>query len=127
MLIDDEKDITEGVKLGLEQRGFEVDAFNDPLAAISGFRAGVYDLVICDIRMPEKSGFDVYRELKKKDARARICFFTAFEVYHPEFERVFPELEADCFIRKPVSTGELAKKIGEVIGGDGFARPPRSR
>src|SRR6185437_11171357 len=97
LLIDDERDITEGVKLGLERRGFRVDVFNDPVLAISSFKAGVYALVLCDIRMPEKTGFDVYRELKELDPRTKICFFTAFAVYQAAFGRIFPELEADCF------------------------------
>jgi two-component system catabolic regulation response regulator CreB/two-component system response regulator ChvI len=60
--------------------GISVDTYNDPVEAISEFRAGVYDLVILDIRMPKMNGFHVYKELKKIDEDMMVCFLTAFEV-----------------------------------------------
>jgi DNA-binding response OmpR family regulator len=116
LLIDDEKDIADGFQLSLRVKGFQVDAFNDPMDAISNFKPGVYDLVLCDVRMPKKSGFDVYTELKVIDEKIRICFFTAFETYNEEFSRRFPLLKADCLIRKPVTITELVAKISQVVG-----------
>ena len=64
LLVDDEPDITVSFKAMLEQKGFKVDTFNNPLVAIGSFKPGVYSLLLLDIRMPEMDGFKLYEELK---------------------------------------------------------------
>jgi DNA-binding response OmpR family regulator len=64
-LVDDETDITLLYKTGLEQNGFLVDVFNDPALALSSYKAGEYDLLLLDIKMPKMSGFELYREIQK--------------------------------------------------------------
>ena len=66
LLVDDDVDITTSLKIGLEDNGFVVDTFNDPLLALSNFKPGVYDLLLFDIRMPQLGGFDLYDKIKKK-------------------------------------------------------------
>lgn len=114
-IVDDEPDITAVLKKGLEQNGFAVEAFNDPRLALSGFKPGYYDLVIIDIRMPNINGFDLYRELKKRDGDVRVCFLTAFEIYYEEFRKMFPNIDVRAFVRKPVSIAGLVKQINAVI------------
>ncbi|HEU4605728.1 MAG TPA: response regulator, partial [Nitrososphaera sp.] len=87
--------------------GFKADAFDSPESALVNFRAGAYDLIITDISMPKMNGFELYREIRKIDGRVKVCFLTAFEVYHEEFKRMFPSIEASCMIKKPVSIGDL--------------------
>jgi two-component system, OmpR family, response regulator ChvI len=116
LIVDDEEDITKPLRLGLERNGYAVDTYNDTREAVSNFRPGVYDLVVSDIRMPGMDGFEFYREIKKIDAKARICFFTAFDVYWEEFHKKLPELQLDCFIRKPMSISEFSAAVGRLIG-----------
>ncbi|HLG37119.1 MAG TPA: response regulator [Nitrososphaera sp.] len=114
-IVDDEPDITAVLKKGLEQNGFAVDAFNDPRVALSNFKPQFYDLMIIDIRMPHINGFDLYRELKKKDSSVRVCFLTAFEIYYEEFRKMFPNIDVRAFVRKPVGIAALVKQINAVI------------
>ena len=114
-IVDDEPDITAVLKLGLEQNGFSVETFNDPRLALSNFKPDYYDLVIIDIRMPFINGFDLYRELKKRDGNVRVCFLTAFEIYYEEFRKLFPNIDVKAFVRKPVSISSLVKQVNEVI------------
>ncbi|MFL6395308.1 MAG: response regulator [Nitrososphaeraceae archaeon] len=72
LLVDDDVDITTSLKIGLEDNGFVVDAFNDPLLALSNFKPGIYDLLLFDIRMPQLSGFDLYDKIKKKKTITKI-------------------------------------------------------
>jgi len=109
-VIDDEPDITTVLKRGLEHDGFAVDVFNDPQAALASFKPGRYDLMIIDIRMPKLNGFDLYRELKKKDSSIKVCFLTAFEIYYEEFKKMFSTIDVRCFIRKPVAYQALSTK-----------------
>jgi len=114
-IVDDEVDITTVLKKGLEQNRFSVDAFNDPQAALDSFKPDYYDLLILDIRMPKMNGFDLYREVRKKDSRVKVCFLTAFEIYYEEFRKMFPTIDVKAFVRKPVSISALVKQVNATI------------
>jgi len=101
LVVDDETDIAEVVKRGLELQGMQVDAFNDPQKALEHFKPNTYEVVVLDIRMPRMNGFQLYREIMKRDDKARVLFITAFEESPEEFRKAFPELDAHRFMRKP--------------------------
>jgi DNA-binding response OmpR family regulator len=116
LLVDNEPDNTSVFSMGLEDAGFKVDAFNDSLLALSSFKARFYDLSILDINMPNMNGFELYKEIRKKDEKVRVCFLTASEMYH-ESLRVPPQTlnDAKCFIPKPISIDDFIKRIeGEL-------------
>ncbi|MBD0359551.1 MAG: response regulator [Nitrososphaeraceae archaeon] len=118
LVVDDEPDNASIFSLGLEDHGFKVDTFIDPLIALSAFKAGKrYDLLILDIRMPDMNGFELYEEIRNIDSKAKVCFLTAFgEGYTEEFRTRFPTSStADvAFIRKPIRVDDLVKKVNEI-------------
>ena len=61
MVVDDEPDISTLFRIYLEEEGFWVKIYNDPLKVLSEFKSGQYDLVILDVRMPHLNGFDCIR------------------------------------------------------------------
>jgi DNA-binding response OmpR family regulator len=97
LIVDDEPDIAQVLKMGLEDNGFVVDVYNDLLDVISNFKADSYDLLL-DIKMPKINGFELYNKLHQIDEKAKICFITAYKIYYDEFKRMFPKLKVDCFI-----------------------------
>ncbi len=111
MLVDDEQDITFALSTGLEDKAFAVDAVNDPQEALSNFKAGLYDLLLIDVKMPKMNGFELYREIEKIDNKAKVCFITAFEVYYKSLRELFPTTKVDCYIKKPITTDELVQRI----------------
>lgn len=116
LIVDDEPDIARLFKLGLERSGeFEVDVYNDPLVALSNYRPGVYDLLLLDVKMPKINGLELYQKISERDkeenGNVKVCFITAYEQYYSEFERLFPNLETDCFIRKPISIDKLVEAV----------------
>lgn len=116
MAIDDEPDITLMLKLGLEDGGFDVDAFSDPELALFSFRPGLYDLVLIDIMMPKMDGFALYEQLKKVDPGVRVCFLTASEMYHEENRGIeHCALNKDLFLQKPISTNDLIMEVNRKI------------
>lgn len=115
MIVDDEEDITAIFRIGLERNEFIVSTFNDPLKALAAFSAGRYDLLLLDIRMPGLNGFELYEKIKVKDPKVKVCFLTAFDTYRKEFRSTFPSLnEVTCFLKKPITIGELVKKLTEL-------------
>jgi two-component system, OmpR family, response regulator ChvI len=115
LIVDDEPDITLTLGKGLEQGGYEVDIFNDPLEALSNFRPDTYQLSILDIKMPNMTGFELYRKIRDIDSKAKVCFVTAFETYYEKFKQeFFPLEEIKGFIRKPVEIEDLIKFVDQV-------------
>jgi DNA-binding response OmpR family regulator len=114
LIVDDESDISSAMKIGLEDNGYTVDTFNDPLAALTNYKAGYYDLLLFDVRMPQMTGFELYRRIREADGKSNVCFLTAFEVYTEEFRKVFPSMDVKHFIQKPISMEDLVRKIKEL-------------
>ena len=75
LVVDDELDVNISLHMVLETNGFRVDSYSDPREVLQNFRPGVYGLIILDIKMPHLNGLALYRELKKIDHDAKICFF----------------------------------------------------
>ena len=116
LIIDDEPDITLAFKQSLRDKGFErVETLNDPILALKNFKAGLYDLLIIDIVMPEMDGFELYEEIRKIDNKVKVCFITAFEVNYQALRAVFHSAtttdDIGCFIRKPFYVDNLIKHI----------------
>jgi DNA-binding response OmpR family regulator len=67
LVVDDESDITLAITSVLEESGFKVDSYNDPVLALQNFKANFYDLIILDIKMPKMNGFDLCEKIIKID------------------------------------------------------------
>jgi CheY-like chemotaxis protein len=129
LLVDDDHDILFTFKEGLEENDdavvdksqlfggakIQVDTFADPKEALSSFKAGVYDLLLLDIRMQDMNGFELYKELKKIDDKPKVCFITAYELYYEALKKDFPKLDVGCFMKKPISIEDLATKISKEL------------
>jgi CheY-like chemotaxis protein len=118
LVVDDEVDITLALKTVLDGDQFQVDSLNDPVSARNSFKAGFYDLLILDIKMPKMNGFQLYREIKNMDDKVKVCFLTALNEMHDyeEFKReVYPKAGERYFIQKPVENQTLLKQLNEIM------------
>jgi CheY-like chemotaxis protein len=118
LLVDDEQDITTILSSVLQESGFKVVFFNHPLLALQHFKPRYYDLVILDIKMPDMNGFELYRHIRRKDKRVKVCFLTAvseFEEYEQYKKEAYPKLGERHFIAKPVSNDELIRSVNEIL------------
>jgi DNA-binding response OmpR family regulator len=116
LVVDDEPDVASLLKMALEHEGSfnNVQTFDDPLLALSNFKAGLYDLVILDIIMPNIDGFDLYQEMIKIDNKVKFCFLTGSETYREELEK-YRSLNEDMFIRKPIPIKDLLMEINKKL------------
>ena len=119
LLIDDEPDLTYTIKKILEDNGFEVDTFNDPILALNYYKVNFYDLVILDIKMPKMDGFELYIKIREKDPKVKICFLTAIATFNEEFRKTRLALgkiiNEDYFIQKPIKMEDLLKKLTSIM------------
>ena len=119
LLVDDESDVTTALTFALEDYGFEVDSYNNPLAALSNFKSNYYDLAIIDIKMPEIDGFELLRKIRTEDENLRICFLTALtdlRDHMSDINDLSPSFVKDWVIRKPISNKDLLSDINRIMG-----------
>ena len=117
LVVDDEYDTNLTLKVVLEESGFKVDSFTDPLAALQNFKTGVYDLALIDVRMPVMNGFGLYNEIRQLDIKVKICFLTAADdIYYETFRKqAYPNYDENCILRKPIENELLIKQIQSII------------
>jgi DNA-binding response OmpR family regulator len=111
LIVDDDQDVIMSFKVALEDYGFKVDGYNNPLLALSNFKPYSYDLLLIDIRMPNMTGFELSLKIRKADPDVKICFITAFDVYYKSLLEEYPNMDFDCFIKKPISAQALLQRI----------------
>jgi len=115
-VVDDEKDIALSFRMVLEDAGFKVDAFTDPILALTSFKPNFYDLIILDIKMPNMDGFELYKKLKELDDKVKVCFLTASEMYYEIFRsKEYSSIDSDLFIYKPIGNKDLLQKVNKII------------
>ena len=120
LVVDDEPDITLAFSMGLEDSGFIVDAFNDPLSALESFKEEKksYALALLDIKMPKMNGFELYKEIRKIDDKVKVCFVTAFDIQREEeddLKAVGTLNEKPAIIRKPITIDDLVKRVNAEL------------
>lgn len=112
LVIDDDVKICEVIKLYLEKEGFEVVVAHNGMDGISLFKNEMPDLVILDIMLPKKDGYEVCRELRKISNIPIIMLTAKGET----FDKVLGlELGADDYIVKPFDPKELIARIKAVL------------
>ncbi len=112
LIVDDEVPIQELIRFNLEQAGYEVEVAGDGISAVERFEANKPDLVVLDLMLPGKDGYDVCKSIRKV-SNTPIIMLTAKE---SELERVLGlELGADDYLTKPFSPLELVARIKAVL------------
>ena len=117
LVVDDDSDIVQVLKIGLLKNRFLVEAFTNPDEALQSFKANAesYCLMLSDVRMPSMSGIQLARKVKEINPNVKTVLMTAFEIKDSEFSTVFPSTQVDGFVQKPVGIKELTGKILSII------------
>ena len=116
MVCDDDEDIVTVIDTGLENKGYAVHSFHDPIEALRHVEDGCKDceILISDVRMPNMNGFQLVRRIREINPDIKVIMMTAFEVNKPEFETVFPSMNVDGVLRKPFLPSRLAEMVKEI-------------
>lgn len=112
LVIDDDPNICEAIRVYLVSEGYEVITANDGYEGVAAFKTYNPDLVLLDIMMPKKDGWQVCREIREVSAKPIIMVTAKGEV----FDKVLGlELGADDFMVKPIDMKELSVRIKAVL------------
>jgi two-component system alkaline phosphatase synthesis response regulator PhoP len=113
LVVEDEEVIRVLLEDDLSMEGYEVTAAVDGETALSMARTNPYDLVILDVMLPGKDGFQVCRELRESGVGTPILMLTAKS---QEIDKVLGlELGADDYVTKPFSPKELVARIRAIL------------
>lgn len=114
-VLDDEADIIELVKVNLENNGFKVTGFQEPVSFFAGLKKTVPHLIILDLMLPGRDGFDICRALKQERATASVpvIMLTAKSA---EVDRVLGlEMGAEDYMVKPFYPRELLARVKNLL------------
>ena len=112
LVIDDDTNICELLRLYLEKEGFSVISANDGEAALAAFKSEEPDMVLLDIMLPKLDGWQVCREIRKFSDTPIIMLSAKGET----FDKVLGlELGADDYVTKPFDTKEIVARIKSVL------------
>ena len=113
LIVEDDRDIAFGLEEDLARHGHQVETVGDGEQAVRRGRERGWDLIILDLMLPHKDGFDVCRELRQAGLRTPIIMLTAKT---HEAEKILGlELGADDYVTKPFSPRELRARIQAVL------------
>lgn len=109
LLLEDQKKTIEFVEKGLAAAGYAIDCFLDPLEAEEALAGNDYDLLIVDINLPNKSGWDFIRQARQDKFDGIILILTAFSTTDDKVRGL--DVGADDYMTKPFSIDELLARI----------------
>jgi two-component system alkaline phosphatase synthesis response regulator PhoP len=115
LIADDEQNIVISLEFLMKREGFQVSVANDGEEALARIRADPPDLVLLDVMMPRKTGFEVCQEVKSDPALrcVKILMLTA-KGRDTEVARGLA-MGADAYMTKPFSTRELVAKVKGLL------------
>ncbi len=124
MVVDDDSNICELLRLYLEKAGFDTVIAPDGVKALAMFDAEKPDLILLDVMMPHLDGWQVCREIRKKSQCPIIMLTAKGEV----FDKILGlELGADDYIVKPFETREVIARIKAVFRRSGISETKKAR
>jgi DNA-binding response OmpR family regulator len=113
LIVEDEPSMRMGLQDNLEFEGYETDTADEGDIGLKKIMENSYDLVLLDVMLPNISGFDICKTVRKKGVNTPIILLTA---KGDEIDKVLGlELGADDYITKPFSLRELLARIKAVI------------
>jgi len=111
--VEDEKKLASLIKKALERAKFSVDAVHDGQNALDFATMYSYDLIILDILLPRKNGFEIIGELRKKRVQSPVLMLTAKDAVEDKILGL--DLGADDYLTKPFDFGELLARLRALL------------
>ena len=113
LVVEDEPSLALGLKEDLAIEGYQVEVARDGEAALHQALAGHFDLIVLDVMLPKKDGFEVCRQLRREGSKVPVLMLTARA---QESDKVLGlEIGADDYVTKPFSGRELRARIKALL------------
>ncbi len=116
LLIEDEPNIIEAIRFLLSREGYQVDTHTDGATALEAVAARRPDMVILDVMLPNKSGYDILRELRAGETTARLPVLMLTARGQRRDREMAERFGASRFMTKPFSNSEMLSSVRELLG-----------
>jgi CheY-like chemotaxis protein len=115
LIADDDQTCRDTIRKVLEREGYTVQTAENVDRALEALETTHYDLVVCDYRMPGKTGIDLLIELRRKQSPVPVLMISAYA--DASVESAVKRLGALDVLKKPIRRQELIDRTAKVIGG----------
>ncbi len=117
LVIDDDKDLSELVKSALESQGFQASVLNSGKYAVKLIKKEMPDLILLDIRLPDKDGYQICDEIKSTDETKQIpvIVFTGEDTERTLLEDIHNFYGANDCLKKPFELDDLYAKVKKLL------------
>lgn len=124
LVVDDEADNCEYVKLLLTREGYEVETLTDPTKTVDVLRGSDFHLVILDMMMPQMSGTEVLEQIRKFDTDVAVVVATAF----PTVDSAVASLKAQAsdYVKKPFEPNDFLAAVTAALAKKGLSKDPEA-
>lgn len=116
LLIEDEPNIIEAIRFILSRDGWRVDTHSDGISAVEAVHSRSPDLVILDVMLPNRSGYDILNDLKAEEATRDIPVLMLTARGQKKDRELAERLGVSRFMTKPFSNGEVLNTVRELVG-----------
>ena len=123
LLVEDDARIARFVAKGLREQAYAVDIASTGDAALYQAEINPYDLIMLDVMIPERDGFEVCRALRKSGLRTPILMLTARDAVDDRIKGL--DQGADDYLTKPFEFGELLARLRALLRRAADVRPPK--
>jgi len=113
LIVDDDVDVREAVREVMTAHGAEVVVVCSVTEALGRLESDRFDLVLTDLRMPDRDGLEMLREVKRIDETLPVILMTGYGDLESSVEAL--RLEADDFLTKPLNLGELQRIVARAV------------
>jgi DNA-binding NtrC family response regulator len=115
LVADDDKTCRDSIQKVLEREGHTVRTAENVDRALAALGSGHFDLVVCDYRMPGKTGLDLLVELRSRHSSVPVLMISAYA--DASVEAAVLKLGALDVLKKPIRRQELVQRAARVVGG----------
>ncbi len=113
LIVDDEASLREMLTLLLQRQGYQVDTADNGVAALEQIEQRSYDLIISDMKMPQMTGIELLRQLRRQDDDTTLIMITAFSSTEEAVEAM--KLGAYDYITKPFKNDEIRLVVKKAL------------
>ncbi|WP_417718837.1 response regulator transcription factor [Salipiger sp.] len=117
LLIEDEPNIIEAISFILSREGLHVETHSDGTTANDRLRANTPDLLILDVMLPGKSGYDILRDLREEAATAQLPVLMLTARGQTRDREMAERAGVSAFMSKPFSNAEMVRMVRSLVNG----------
>ena len=123
LVVEDDKKVASFLEKGLREEGYSVDVAHDGEDGLMKAHVHDYDLLLLDVMLPGKTGFEIVRELRTRENAVPVLMLTARDAQDDVVMGL--DAGADDYLTKPFGFGELLARVRALLRRGGSTRPDR--